>query len=83
MQSCVPLPRVYAVELGRQQAQKETESFRPGRSPLERSRHLREEVVVVLAAVGLSGVIARVSAFLRGTSQSGTHVGDRKPSVQR
>ena len=39
--------------------------------------------VVVLAVVGLSGVIAHVNAFLRGRSQPGTHVGDRMPSVQR
>ena len=37
----------------------------------------------MLAVMDLSGVIARMNAFFRGRSQLGTHVGDRKPSVQR
>ena len=86
IQFCVTLPLVHEVEVGHQQVQQEGEGFRPGCSPLECSRHLRKTSsirVVVLAVVGLSGAIARTNVFLRGRSQPGTHVGNRKPSVQR
>ena len=86
MEPGVTLPRVNAVEARRQLAGKESEGLRIGRSLLESSRHLSKisSIKVVMSAVeGLSGVMARMNALWRGRSQPGTHVGDRRSSVQR
>ena len=55
-------------------------------SLLHVSRHLPEKFVDQCGRVGgrgLSGVIARMNALCRGSSQPGTHAGELRPSAQR